>query len=119
MADTPPKQKFQVYDGKDASRYARLQADLTFADPKVTYTMVTESMFSTLLDDAVREQREQEVANTLEFPSFDHDVLDAIGNNVIRQVLAKLTQSTAWHDEDEDNAHAHLEAFLEKYIQNH
>lgn len=119
MPDKPSKPTFQVYDGKDADRYARLQANLTFADPKLSYTMVTESMFNALLDDAIKEQREQEVANTLEFPTFDRDVLDAIGNSVIRQILAKLSLSTAWHDADEDVAHAHLENFLEQYIQNH
>jgi len=119
MSDTPPKRPFKVYDGKDASRYDRLQADLTLADPHVTYTAVTGSMFNALLDDAIQEQRQQEVANTLEFPTFDRDVLDAIGNNVIRQILAKLEQSKAWHDEDEDVAHAYLETLLEQYIPHH
>ena len=116
---TPDAKKFQVLQGKNQDNLALLQARLTLADPTVTYNAITQEFFDALLEDEIDEMREQIASQSKEFAVFDRELIDEIGDRVVRQILAKLSNNSQWSDADEDTAHAHLLALLDEYIKNH
>jgi hypothetical protein len=119
MPDKPAKQKFHALEGKETSRYARLDADLTLADPNVTYAMVTQEMFDALLDDARAEWRQDIVVETGIFPHSDADSIDDMGTIVIERILAELSRARTWNEAGREKATEYLHNLLDIYIVSH